>query len=169
MARWIDCRIGLCEAAKALMRDRSGSSAAEFAMVFPLLGLVLFGIIWFSIAFHDRVVLTDGVRIAARQMAISRGQTNPYTKARGYFQGSTGWDPADADQATVTISIAPSDGVTPTECTDATGTANCALLLSGSVGGIVTVNAKRDCLLNFFGYFYGDDCEISSRSSERVQ
>lgn len=147
-------------AAAALRHDQSGSSAVEFALVFPVLGLLLFGIIQFSIAFHDRVVLTDGVRIAARQFAISRGQTTPLANATAYFTGSTGWSTA---QAPLTLTV------NGTACTDAAGPGNCATALSSAVGQPVTATATRACKLDFFGFDFSGVCTLSSQSTERVQ
>jgi|SRR4051812_45557666 Flp pilus assembly protein TadG len=54
----------------------------EFALVLPLLMIVLFGIIQFGIAFKDYIELTDAVRAGARAAAVSRNDTVPGEKAR---------------------------------------------------------------------------------------
>jgi Flp pilus assembly protein TadG len=45
---------------------------AEFAIVMPILILVLFGIIQFGIVFNNYVALTDAARAGARKGAVSR-------------------------------------------------------------------------------------------------
>ena len=45
---------------------------AEFAIVLPILSVLLFGIIQFGIAFNNYVTLTDAVRAGAREAAVSR-------------------------------------------------------------------------------------------------
>ena len=50
---------------------------AEFALVLPILVVVLFAIVQFGIAFNNYVTLTDAVRAGARVGAVSRLSTNP--------------------------------------------------------------------------------------------
>ena len=49
----------------------------EFAMVLPILALLLFGVIQFGITFNNYVTLTDATRAGARKAAVSREQSNP--------------------------------------------------------------------------------------------
>jgi Flp pilus assembly protein TadG len=49
----------------------------EFALVLPLLVMLLFGIIQFGIAFNNYITLTDAVRSGARKGAVSRHLKNP--------------------------------------------------------------------------------------------
>jgi Flp pilus assembly protein TadG len=58
-------------------RRQEGQTLTEFAMVLPLLALLLFGIIQFGIVFHQYVTLTDAVRAGGRQGAVSRDLSNP--------------------------------------------------------------------------------------------
>ena len=55
-----------------------------FALVLPILLVVLFGIIQFGITFKDYITLTDAVRAGARTAAVSRYLPDPVgtTKAR---------------------------------------------------------------------------------------
>jgi Flp pilus assembly protein TadG len=64
---------------KMLFRTKrqQGQTMTEFALVLPLLALLLFGVIQFGIVFHQYVTLTDAVRAAARQGAVSRLVSNP--------------------------------------------------------------------------------------------
>jgi Flp pilus assembly protein TadG len=57
--------------------SEQGQTMTEFAMVLPLLVVLLFGIIQFGIAFNNYVTLTDAVRAASRKGAVSRGTGNP--------------------------------------------------------------------------------------------
>lgn len=50
-------------------RER-GAAVVEFALVVPLLLLLVFGIIEFSILFYDKAVITNASREAAREFAI---------------------------------------------------------------------------------------------------
>ena len=44
----------------------------EFTLVFPVLAILLFGVIQFGIAFNNYLALTDAVRAGSRQAAVSR-------------------------------------------------------------------------------------------------
>jgi Flp pilus assembly protein TadG len=49
----------------------------EFALVLPLLALLLFGVIQFGIAFNNYITLTDAVRAGARKGAVARHLPDP--------------------------------------------------------------------------------------------
>src|SRR6266487_5501483 len=53
-----------------------GQTMTEFAMVLPLMVVLLFGIIQFGIAFNNYLALTDAVRAASRKGAVSRESGN---------------------------------------------------------------------------------------------
>ena len=44
----------------------------EFTLLFPVLALLLFGVIQFGIAFNNYLAVTDAVRAGARQGAVAR-------------------------------------------------------------------------------------------------
>ena len=54
-------------------RDR-GAAAVEFALVLPVLVLMLLGLIEFSILFNTQISLTNAAREGARSMAIHNDQ-----------------------------------------------------------------------------------------------
>ena len=58
-------------------KDEQGQTMVEFALVLPILCLIVFGIIQFGIAFNNYLTLTDGVRAGARKAAVSRHEANP--------------------------------------------------------------------------------------------
>jgi Flp pilus assembly protein TadG len=58
-------------------RAHDGQTMAEFALVLPLLALLLFGVIQFGIAFNHYITLTDAVRAGARKGAVGRHLTDP--------------------------------------------------------------------------------------------
>ena len=51
-------------------RGEDGAAAVEFALLLPLLVLLLFGIIQFGIAFNARIQATNAAREAARMAVI---------------------------------------------------------------------------------------------------
>ena len=52
-------------------RAQNGQTMTEFALVLPLLALLLFGVIQFGIVFNNYITLTDAVRAGARS-AVAR-------------------------------------------------------------------------------------------------
>ena len=61
-------------------RDR-GAAAVEFALVLPVLVLMLLGLIEFSILFNTQISLTNAAREGARSMAIHHDQAVAKTAA----------------------------------------------------------------------------------------
>ena len=73
----------------------------EFALVLPVLALVLFGIIQFGITFKNYLELTDAVRAGARQAAVSRDAPNPEAVAENRVRASA----AGLNQPDLTVSV----------------------------------------------------------------
>jgi Flp pilus assembly protein TadG len=57
---------------RAAIRSERGQSMTEFALVLPLMVMLLFGIIQFGVTFNHYITLTDAVRAGARKAAVSR-------------------------------------------------------------------------------------------------
>ena len=53
----------------------------EFALVLPVLALILFAVIQFGIVFNNYVSLTDATRAGARKAAVSRQTSDPVGNA----------------------------------------------------------------------------------------
>ena len=54
----------------------------EFALVLPILALLLFGVVQFGIVFNQYVTMTDAVRAGARKGAVSRHLADPAGAAK---------------------------------------------------------------------------------------
>ena len=93
--------------ATRLLGER-GAAAVEFALVVPLLVVLLFGIIEYSKALNTQSTLAAAAREGARSMALG----NNVSQARTAVQSAAG----DLDLTTSAISISPSTcaGVTAT-------------------------------------------------------
>ena len=57
----------------AVARDQAGTSAIEFAFIAPALMLLALGTVQFGLTINNYICLTEGVRTAGRQLAVSRG------------------------------------------------------------------------------------------------
>jgi len=64
------------------LKNERGQTMTEFALVLPILVVLLFGIIQFGIAFNNYVTLTDAVRAGARKAAVSRNLLDPGAACR---------------------------------------------------------------------------------------
>jgi Flp pilus assembly protein TadG len=62
---------------KISVRDQRGQTMTEFALVLPLLMLVLLAILQFGLLFRHYLAVTDAVRAGARKGAVSRHVTAP--------------------------------------------------------------------------------------------
>jgi Flp pilus assembly protein TadG len=54
-----------------------GQTMVEFALIMPVLLLVIFGIIQFGVLYNDYISLTDATRIGARKAATARYASDP--------------------------------------------------------------------------------------------
>jgi Flp pilus assembly protein TadG len=94
------------------IRDEQGQTMAEFAIVLPILIVLLFGIVQFGILFNNYVTMTDAVRAGARAAAVSRQNGDPSGSATAAVRSSAN----DLNQAKLGISVsstwAPGDPVT---------------------------------------------------------
>jgi Flp pilus assembly protein TadG len=98
--------------AKKLIRNQRGQTMAEFAIVFPVLAVVLFAIAQFGILFNNYLTVTDAVRAGAREAAVARASANPVSVATTAVRNSA----ADLNQANLAVTVnsdwIPGDDVT---------------------------------------------------------
>ncbi len=59
------------------IRNEQGQAMTEFALVLPILALLLFAVIQFGIVFNNYVQLTDATRAGARKASVSRELADP--------------------------------------------------------------------------------------------
>lgn len=85
-------------------KREQGQTMTEFALVLPLLALLLFGVIQFGIVFHQYVTLTDAVRAGARQGAVGRHVADPVGETENRVRDSA----ADLDQAKLGVTVSSS-------------------------------------------------------------
>ena len=57
---------------KVAWKNQTGASAVEFAIVLPILVLLVFGIIEFSVALYDKAMITNASREGARAGIVFR-------------------------------------------------------------------------------------------------
>jgi Flp pilus assembly protein TadG len=87
---------------KKTIQNEQGQTMTEFALVLPILCVLLFGIIQFGIVFNTYITLTDAARAGARTGAVARWSSNPSGACVNQVKGAAAnLDPA---QLTVTCS-----------------------------------------------------------------
>jgi Flp pilus assembly protein TadG len=134
-------------------RREDGQAVVEFALVLPLLLLILLGIVQFGSVFRDYIALTDATRVGARQASVSRSIQPPSSRvpiiiARTHKAG-VNLDPA---KMTVTVEPVMVDGVTP----------------GWEASGDVTVRATYPFKVRLLGLVVFDGT-LKSRTTERVE
>jgi Flp pilus assembly protein TadG len=73
-----------------MKKDERGQTMAEFALILPILLVLLLGIAQFGVAFNNYITLTDAVRAGARKAAVSRNSSNPAADCRDQVLASAG-------------------------------------------------------------------------------
>ena len=102
-------------------RTERGAAAVEFALVLPLLLVIVCGIINFGVVLSQNIALNNGAREAARYGAV-KGPTCAQVKARAKSASSSiDLQPSDVPDANIVISgvpgcpTSPCKGSTPTQ------------------------------------------------------
>jgi Flp pilus assembly protein TadG len=99
---------------RALLRDRSGQSMVEFALVVVLLVLLVIGIAEFARAWNVYQIVTNAAREGARLASLPVGFTTDSavrTRVNDYLTSGS----VDSAQATITIGGSGVDGGTGTQ------------------------------------------------------
>src|SRR5919109_2383281 len=87
------------------IREEKGQTLVEFALVLPILCVLLFGIIQFGTVFNNWVTLTDATRAGARKAVVSRGQSDPGAVAEDAVRDSA--PNLNQDELEVDIAVSP--------------------------------------------------------------
>lgn len=92
-------------------RDQRGAAAVEFALVLPVLLLVMFGIINFGVVFAQQISLSNGARQGARYAVTDTTICSQITSEARAGAGTIGMSPAD-----VGVSVSPGCGGSGKPC-----------------------------------------------------
>ena len=139
----------------------------EFALVLPLVVLLIVGIFKFGVLFNHYLTLTDAVRSGARQLAVERGQGGvdvsvPCSDAVARVKSTAG--SLDLSQLAITVKAnasAPSSTyVSPPDA----GT--CATMVSGEAA---VVSATYPCEATIIGINFVPGCTLKASATERTE
>ena len=86
---------------RRIVKQEQGQSMVEFALLLPVLCLVLFGIIQFGIVYNNYITLTDATRVGARKAAVSRQTVDPVGLATAAVRNSA----KDLEASKLAVSI----------------------------------------------------------------
>lgn len=149
----------------AVRSHEEGNSLVEFALVFPILMLIVTAIFTFGIAFNNYMTLTDAVGIAGRQLAISSGQTlDPCaTAASAVYKAAP-----LLSQSNLTLSLT-INGVAYSGATCASSSQSTGAPSNLQSGNDATITVTYPCNLTIWGKNYAPSCTLSSSTTEKVQ
>jgi Flp pilus assembly protein TadG len=83
------------------IRNEQGQTMTEFALVLPVLALILFAVIQFGIVFNNYVTLTDATRAGARKAAVSRQASDPVGNSVAAVRSSA----TDLNQSNLDVTV----------------------------------------------------------------
>jgi Flp pilus assembly protein TadG len=140
-------------------RETTGSAVVEFALLAPVLFMLLIGMFQFGIMINNYIQLTEAVRVGGRTLAISRGSTTPFTTARNaVYASAPGLKQANMGfTMTVNGTACAADGACKSTFDSAQGT-QASITVTYSV-----------CNAIIYGKNYLPNCNLSSTTSVRVE
>ena len=95
------------------IRGDRGQTMVEFALVLPILCVVLFSIIQFGVLYNNYITVTDATRVGARKAATARTMANPAGLAEAATRAAAdGLKQADLTVAVTATAWAPGADVT---------------------------------------------------------
>jgi Flp pilus assembly protein TadG len=123
-------------------KNQRGQTMAEFALVLPMLALLLFAVTQFGITFNRYLALTDAVRAGARAAAVSRHAEDPAGTAEARVREAA----ANLDQADLSVTVTS----------------------SWETGDDVVVSASYPYSINLLGVVVASG-DLTSQTTERVE
>lgn len=88
------------------IKEEQGQTMVEFALVLPLLLVIVFAIFQFGVLYNNYVTLTDATRVGARKAAVSRHSATPAADAENALRNSaSGIDVPCAGGAGLCVSV----------------------------------------------------------------
>jgi Flp pilus assembly protein TadG len=141
-------------------RGERGQSLVEFALILPILMLVLLGIFKCGVVYNNYIQLTNAVDVGARQFAEERGQASPCTDS-----GSDATNVATG-LSTASMTLTMSETGTSSTYVYPAGTGTCPTL---SAGNSATVTGSYPCNLTIIGINFDPGCALTVSATEIVQ
>jgi Flp pilus assembly protein TadG len=142
---------------RRMLKNDEGVSAIEFAILSPVLLLIVTGIFKFGVAMNHSLSLTNAVAQGALTLALSRGTATPYSST------TTAIDAAAPNLAAAQITITVNINGSP-----CTSDATC--LPAMVAGQTAVVRATYPCDLTVMGHNYAPStCNLSAQTAQMIQ
>jgi Flp pilus assembly protein TadG len=139
-------------------RDLRGTAAVEFALVAPVLFLLILGITQFGITLNNYEMLTGGTEAAARQFSVSRGTSTPSSSTTTALYNAA----SNLTPASITVTLK----VNGAACS---GDSACQTALTNGQGQPAMVTTSYPCNLTVYGYNFAPGCTLNAQSTEIVE
>jgi Flp pilus assembly protein TadG len=136
-----------------------GAVAVEFAILVPVLLVIVTGIAQFGLTINQYVMLTNAVVTGAQLFSISRGTTpTPYTSTVSAIEAAA----PSLTPANLTITLSVNGAACTTD-------AACQTALSNAATNPATVTATYPCSLQIAVYNFWPGCTLQSQVTEPIQ
>jgi Flp pilus assembly protein TadG len=132
-----------CRRITSRIRREDGQTMVEFALVVPILCLILFAILQFGILYNNYVTVTDAARIGARKAAVSRHEADPVAATVAKVEGAA----SDLDLSKLEVIVTTS---------------------GWEHGESVTVEARYPYKVDLLGFVLKSG-KLTSKTTERVE
>ena len=139
-------------------KDDGGAAAVEFALLIPVLALLLLGTLQAGVTLNNYIELTDAVRSGARQLAVGRATSTPYTSTTGVIEA-----------AATALTVADINITTTVNSAGCASNSACATALSNAVGGTAAVTATYPCDMTIMGVDFAPNCTLTSTTTDMVE
>jgi Flp pilus assembly protein TadG len=143
-------------------RDEQGQALLEFAMVIPLLALIVVGVVKFGALYTNYTQLIDAARSSARQFAIERGQADPCGDTVARLAAGAG--SLTASDITAEIIVAGDSNIYTYSNGSVSG--SCPTLVAGSAA---TVHVSYPCDLQILSINFLPGCTLRTSATERIE
>ena len=145
---------------KFLRSGDRGQSLVEFALTLPVMLLIVTGLMAFGITINNYLQLTDATSVGARQLAISRGTSDPCATASSAIYAAAPLLTKTSYTFKFTLNGTSYPGTT---CNSAGAAANL------SQGSTATVLVTYPCNLKVYGSTIIPSCILTAQTAELVQ
>jgi TadE-like protein len=142
-------------------RGERGQSFVEFAVVLPVLALMVGGIFKGGVLYNDYLRLTDALRSGGRELATQRGQATPCANAAQVLINA-----AAGLNGSIKITITESGDPHTYTSIGLSGSGICPTL---KLGSSATIKAQYPCNLSIMGINFVPGCTLTASATEKVE
>jgi Flp pilus assembly protein TadG len=151
------------ETARSGSASEGGVVAVEFALVMPLLLILVFGIVEFGVMLNRDMIIGNASRDAARAASLNASYDEVRTSVTSELAQSG--IPTTAATTTIDICVLPTAATT---CTNMTAAAYAAAATSGRTA-VVKVTYEHSFLTPIISSFLGDSVSLQQLTQMRVE